>query len=100
MVRLHPHAKERLIERGATEDEVITTVENGEVFPAKYGRAGFRRNFSFDGIWRDKHYKFKQLEVYAVRENNKWQDIFKSRGIFKMKLTYDPRYNIAYIRVW
>jgi predicted PolB exonuclease-like 3'-5' exonuclease len=27
MVRLHQHAKERLIERGATEDEVIATVK-------------------------------------------------------------------------
>jgi hypothetical protein len=51
MVRLHPHAKERLIERGATENEVIATVKEGETFPAKYGRTGFRRNFSFNGKW-------------------------------------------------
>jgi len=38
MVRLHQHAKERLIERGATEDEVIATVKEGETFPAKYGK--------------------------------------------------------------
>lgn len=29
MVRPHPHAKDRLVERGATEDEVIATVESG-----------------------------------------------------------------------
>jgi hypothetical protein len=33
-VRLHRHAKERLNERGATEDEVIVTIETGETFPA------------------------------------------------------------------
>jgi len=38
-----------MTERGATEAEVIATVENGERFEAKFGRTGFRRNFSFDG---------------------------------------------------
>ena len=28
-IRLHPHAHSRLIERGATEAEVIATVESG-----------------------------------------------------------------------
>jgi hypothetical protein len=34
IVRLHPHALERLAERGATEDEVRATVLGGEAFPA------------------------------------------------------------------
>jgi len=52
MVRLHKHAQERMIERGATESEVTSTVEEGETFPAKYGRTGFRRNFTFNSLWR------------------------------------------------
>jgi len=72
MVRLHPHAMERLLERGASEAEVVATVENGETFPAKFGRTGFRRNFSFDGIWRGRNYKTRQVEVYAVKEGNDW----------------------------
>ncbi|MCK8601974.1 DUF4258 domain-containing protein [Desulfoferrobacter suflitae] len=44
-VRLHPHARERIKERGATEDEVTATLEYGERFPARFGRTGFRRNF-------------------------------------------------------
>lgn len=71
MVKLHPHAQERLRERGAS-DEVIATVEEGEIFPAKYGRTGFRRNFSFNGIWRGKHYATKQVETYAVKEGKDW----------------------------
>jgi len=43
-IALHPHAQARLAERGATEDEVRATVKYGERFPAKFGRAGFRRN--------------------------------------------------------
>jgi hypothetical protein len=46
-VRFHAHALARLAERGATEAEVIATIEQGERFPAKFGRTGFRRNFAF-----------------------------------------------------
>jgi hypothetical protein len=51
-VSLHPHAKERLAERGTTEAEVVATITGGEQFPSKFGRAGFRRNFSFRNEWR------------------------------------------------
>ena len=39
-------------ERGATEEEVEAAIREGERFPAKFGREGFRRNFRFDGTWR------------------------------------------------
>lgn len=68
-VRLHSHAKERAAERGATEAEVIAAVREGERFPAKYGRTGFRRNFPFDGEWRGRSYKTKQIEAFAVEEH-------------------------------
>jgi Domain of unknown function (DUF4258) len=68
MVRLHPHARERMGERGATEAEVRATVEQGERFPAKFGRTGFRRNFRFDQHRRGQHYHTKQIEAYAIQE--------------------------------
>ncbi len=67
-IRLHPHAQGRLPERGATESEVIATVREGERFPAKYGRTGFRRNFRFDAEWRGRYYATKQIEACAVEE--------------------------------
>lgn len=72
MVKLHLHAQERLIERGATEQEIIATIEGGEVFLAKYGRTGFRRNFNYNGMWKGRHYTTKQVEVYAIKEGNDW----------------------------
>ena len=69
---MHPHARERLTERGATEDEVIVTIETGETFPAKFGRTGFRRNFAFGERWEGKVYATKQVEVYAVKEDEDW----------------------------
>jgi len=71
-VRFHSHAQERMRERGATGDEVWATVEEGEMFPAKFGRTGFRRNFAFDSQWRGKHYGTKQVEAYAVQEDSDW----------------------------
>ncbi len=71
-VRLHPHARERLNERGATESEVTATVEAGEEIPAKFGRTGFRRNFAFGGEWLGRRYATKQVEVYAVMEQGEW----------------------------
>ncbi len=71
-VRLHPHAQERMKERGATEKEVRATIENGEQFPVKFGRTGFRRNFTYDSTWQGRQYKTKQVEVYAVEENEVW----------------------------
>ena len=72
LVRFHPHALERMKERGATDGEVETTVKEGEQFPAKFDRTGFRRNFSFDSVWRGSHYKNKQIEVYATKEEREW----------------------------
>ncbi len=62
--RLYPHAASRLAERGATEAEVVTTVTEGEPFPVKDGRAGFRRNFPFAAEGRGRHYGTKQIEAY------------------------------------
>ena len=71
-IRLHSHAKDRLVERGASEAEVISTIEAGETFPAKFGRTGFRRNFPFGQAWRGKIFATKQVEVYAVRDGDDW----------------------------
>jgi Protein of unknown function (DUF2283) len=76
------------------------TVTRGEQFPAKFRRIGFRRNFSFQTQWRGQFYATKQLTAIAAREGG-WlacrhrhcPDTFDS-----MKLTYDPRHNIGYLR--
>ena len=68
----HPHALERLSERGASKAEVIATVETGESSPAKFGRTMFRRNFPFEGTWRGRKFTNKQVEVYAVQEEGDW----------------------------
>jgi hypothetical protein len=71
-IRLHPHARERLAERGATETEVVATVSQGSSFAAKFGRTGFRRNFPFGEHWHGSYYANKRVVAYAVREGQDW----------------------------
>jgi hypothetical protein len=59
-------------ERGATEEEVLSTIQEGEKFPVKFGRTGFRRNFPFDSEWMNHSYKTKQIEAYVVQEDQNW----------------------------
>lgn len=68
-IRLHPHALARLKERGATEEEVVATVQEGERFPVKCDRVGFRRNFAYNSAWRDRFFATKQGEAIAVAED-------------------------------
>jgi hypothetical protein len=68
-ITLHPHAQARLIERGATADEVMTTVERGRSSPADYGRTRFRYRFPFNTEWRGTVYETKQIDAIAVSEN-------------------------------
>jgi len=72
VVALHPHALERLPERGASIAEVVGTVEGGERFEAKHGRTGFRRNFPCTAPWRGRSFAWKQIEAYAVFEDRRW----------------------------
>jgi len=55
--------------RGASEEEVNQTIAEGERFPAKHGRHGFRLKFQREVRWRGKHFNGKQIEAYVVVEN-------------------------------
>jgi hypothetical protein len=72
MVVIHPHAKSRAAERGTTEPEIVDVVETGEVFPAKYGRTGFRKTIIYNDLWHGVHYYAKQIECFAVQEQEDW----------------------------
>ena len=70
MIHFHPHALRRMEERGSTKKEVEITLKQGERFLAKFGRVGFRRNFSLENKMRGKYYHPKQVEAYAIQENS------------------------------
>jgi len=68
-VTIHPHAQARLAERGATTDEVITTVESGKSSSTDYGRIRFRQRFPFNAEWIGKVYAMKQIDAIAAPIN-------------------------------
>ncbi len=71
-IRIHPHTEERMKERGASRKEVKETVRHGQSFPAKFGRTGFKKNFVFEGTWRNKIYSAKKVEAYCEKSGNDW----------------------------
>ena len=71
-IRIHPHAYERMLERGCDEKAVADTVRSGEQLAAKFGRFCFRKNFVYQALWRGKDYANKQIEVFAVETDQDW----------------------------
>ena len=74
-MKLHSHAIARMLDRGATEEEAAATIREGEQFPAKFARQGFRRNLPFKALWRGRRYHMKQVEVFATWEDDDWMVI-------------------------
>jgi hypothetical protein len=72
LIEISPHAREQMIERGANETEVLLAIQNGIDEPARKGRKMYRKNFQFNGIWRGKQYKIKQVAPVVAREGSKF----------------------------
>jgi hypothetical protein len=71
-IHIHPHARSRLWERGATAARVRETVLHGRATPAKFGRTQFRRVFPFNSIWNGKRYNRQQIDAFAAKISNGW----------------------------
>ena len=71
-VRFSRHALERMRGRGATEDEVETTIREGAVTAAKRNRQSARHTFDFNAASpvNGRVYAHKTLEViYLIGDN-------------------------------
>lgn len=66
------HALEQLVDRGATQGEVIKAIQEGEKVPAKAGRTAFRKNFPYEKKWGNKYYEIKQVMPIVVDERDKF----------------------------
>ncbi|MGE0544061.1 MAG: DUF4258 domain-containing protein [Dehalococcoidia bacterium] len=67
-IRFSGHANEQMIERGASEAEVIGAIRDGERAPAKQGRQGFRRNYPYGSMWGGRVYAIKQVFAIVAEE--------------------------------
>jgi len=55
------HALFQMLERGASKEEVIEAIRNGEKIAAKHKRDSYRKNFQFNRKWANKFYHIKQV---------------------------------------
>ena len=71
-IQIHPHAAQRIRERGATVAQVRETVTKGDQSVAKFGRMKFRRVFAFGRRWNGKPYARQQIETFAATMTDGW----------------------------
>ncbi len=64
------HSRENMIDRGTDENEIIETIHTGEKISAKKDRIAFRKNFTFESLWKNKFYRVKQVMPIVKEEGN------------------------------
>ena len=69
-IQIEPHTLIRAIERGATEYEIIETINNGINILGKSGRLGKSKVFLFENERNGKYFIEKKLDVYYLIEND------------------------------
>lgn len=62
------HARQQLALRGASEEEVVSAIREGEQLPAREGRISFRKNFPYRAAWKGKLYDVKQVLPIVIEE--------------------------------
>lgn len=65
------HAKEQMLRRGVSKEEVEAAICRGEAVPAKKGRLSFRKNFPFESEWKGKYYEIKQVMPIVTEEDER-----------------------------
>jgi hypothetical protein len=60
----------RAKERGVTEEEVIDVIRSGFIIPAKHGRKGKAKIYSFGKRRLNKYYEQKRVEVFYKDEED------------------------------
>jgi hypothetical protein len=64
------HAVEQAELRGVSLDQVREAIRTGEAVPAKKSRIGYRKNFPYGSVWKERYYETKQVLAIAIREND------------------------------
>lgn len=67
-IRLSGHAREAMLSRGATEQEVMDAVRLVPWEPAEQGRMQCRKEFVFGRDWNDRIYGTKQVRPIFAEE--------------------------------
>jgi hypothetical protein len=71
-IKFSQHALENLFDRGASKEDVEQAIRTGEQLPAQKGRKAFRKNFSYNAMWKGKYYQAKQVVPIVVEEPDRF----------------------------
>jgi hypothetical protein len=69
-IKFSQHAREQMLERGASEAEVTEAIRAGESVPARRGRQGYRKNYQYNQFWGGRRYAIKQVLVIVAQEDD------------------------------
>lgn len=65
------HAKVQMIERGASKEQIIEAISDGEAISVKHNRIGYRKNFQYNNKWGERFYHIKQVMPVVKKEANR-----------------------------
>ncbi|MGD1010196.1 MAG: DUF4258 domain-containing protein [Candidatus Aminicenantales bacterium] len=65
---IHPHAFQRMEERGANKEEILKTIKMGRTSPARSGRRRYGMTVSYKDHWQGQFYGHKHIEVLCADE--------------------------------
>lgn len=69
-IHLSQHAREQLIYRGTTEEEIIETIQTSPWQTAELNRFECRKEFVYNQEWNNKFYKTKQVRPVFAEERD------------------------------
>jgi hypothetical protein len=65
------HARKRMLERGASERDVLEAIRTGVREPAQRGLAQFRLNLDYNRRWRGRFYAVQQVAPIVAEEEGR-----------------------------
>lgn len=71
-IKFSQHALDNMSDRDASREEVELAIRTGESATAKKGRLSFRKNFSYNAIWKGKFYQIKQVMPIVAEESDRF----------------------------
>jgi hypothetical protein len=69
-IRLSIHAREQLLYKGVSEEEIIETIRTSQWKSAELGRLECKKDFSYGKEWNKIYYNKKQVRPIFVEEEN------------------------------
>lgn len=64
------HAREKMVDRGVSEKQVIEAIRIGLKEPAQRGLTQYRLNLEFQSVWAGKSYGIQQVMPIVAEEEN------------------------------